>query len=63
MIATAPLTATAEMAERANVLGYDAAGMPFERMDRLAHLIHRFAPSVHDAFLDGIAEGASDRRY
>jgi hypothetical protein len=63
MIAAAPLTVTAEMAERANVLGYDAAGWSFERMDRLAHLVHRFAPSVQDDFLAGIAEGVSDRAY
>ena len=51
------------MAERANILGYDAAGWSFERLDRLAHLIHRFAPSVQDDFLAGVAEGFSDRSY
>ena len=63
MIAAAPLTVTAEMAERANVLGYDAAGWSYERTDRMLRLIIRFAPAVHDDFLAGLAEGFSDRAY
>jgi len=51
------------MGDRANVLGYDAAGWPFDRLDRLARLVARFAPSVHDDFLAGLAEGFSDRAY